>query len=282
VVDNRDPLNLTVGNPNLQPAYVQNWRIHFAKFSPVTFASLFGMINAFYTTNSITTAQSYTQEGIRVSRPVNVDENLRVNANVTFSFPVQKIKSRFGITATTMYQNGANVVNEEISDIVQNSIGGTLRYNFRYKEIVDINLDANITRQSTEYDFDSKANQLFFNRTFTGEINYSFLRNYTLQGSMEYLVYESKTHDYKQEIPLLNISISRYILKAKSGEIRISVNNVLDKNIGITQQADINYFERTVSNSLGRYLMISFIYSINKHLNPMSMRPGRGMMRIIH
>jgi hypothetical protein len=80
-----------------------------------------------------------------------------------------------------------------------------------------------------------------------------------------HLIYESKTHDYKQEIPLLKDFYSRYILKAKSGEIKISVNNALDKNVGITQQANINYFARTVSNSLGRYLMIAFIHSINKH-----------------
>jgi len=282
VLDNRDPLNLSVGNPNLQPAYVQNWRIHYETFSPINFVSFFAMINAYYTTNAISTAQNFTQDGIRISRPVNVDENVRMNANATFSFPLQKINSRFGLTTTAMYQNGSNIVNEKASDIQQNSIGGTLRYNFRYKEVIDINLEAIVVRQSTEYDFDAEASQLFFNKTYSGDVYYSFLRNYSLQLGMEYLVYESKSNDYKQEIPLLNISISRYILKAKSGEIKISVNNVLDKSIGITQQADVNYFERTVSNSLGRYVMISFVYSINKHLNPMSMRPQRGMMRVIH
>lgn len=284
VVDNRDPLNLTVGNPNLRPAYVQNWRIHFTSFSPMNFISFFGMLNAYYTTDAIVTSQNYTENGVRISRPVNVDENLRINANATFSFPLQKIKSRFGITANSTYQDGSNVVNDEVSDILQTSLGGTLRYNFRYKEIFEINLDANFTRQSTSYEFDTNADQLFFNKTYTGEINYSFFQNYSFQTVMEYLVYEGKTNAYKQEIPLFNVSISRFILKAKSGEIKISVNNILDKSIGISQQADVNYFERTVSNSLGRYVMFSFIYSINKHLNPMSMRPprGAGMMRIMH
>jgi hypothetical protein len=282
VVDNRDPLNVTVGNPNLQPAYVQNWRLHFTTFSPVNFMSFFGMLNAFYTTQAITTAQNYTENGVRVMTPVNVNNNFRVNANATFSFPVQKIKSRFGITATSSYDEGASVINDEISDILQNSIGGTLRYNFRYKELLDVNLNATVTRQSTDYEFAPDASQLFFNKTYTGEVDYSFLRNYSFQTTLEYLVYESKTNHYKQEIPLLNISLSRFILKAKSGEIKVSFINVLDKNIGISQQADINYFERSVSNSLSRYFMVSFIYSINKHLNPMSMRPRGGVMRVMH
>jgi hypothetical protein len=240
------------------------------------------MLNAFYTTDAITTAQTYTDKGVRIMRPVNVDNNLRINANATFSFPVQKLKSRFGITATGTYQEGTNVVNDEATEIVQNSVGGTLRYNFRYKEILDVNLDANVTRQSTDYEFNADASQLYFNKTYTGELNYSFLRHYSIQTVFEFLVYESKTMNYRQEIPLFNLSISRYILKGKAAEIRVSLINVLDKNIGLSQQADINYFERSVSNSLGRYLMFSFVYSINKHLNPMSMRPKGGMMRVIH
>jgi hypothetical protein len=80
---------------------------------------------------------------------------------------------------------------------------------------------------------------------------------------------------------LVNLSISRFFLKAKSGELKFSVNNLLDKNIGVTQTADVNYFQLQTSNSLGRYFMVSFIYALNKQLNPMGMRPPRGMMRMI-
>ncbi|MBA4053934.1 MAG: TonB-dependent receptor, partial [Marivirga sp.] len=281
VVDNSDPLNLTVGNPDLRPAYAQNWRLHFTTFDPANFISFFAFADATYTTNFITTSQTYTEQQVRISRPVNVDNNLRLSGNATFSFPVQKMFSRVGITTTATHQNGASILNDLESNIAQNTIGGTLRYNFRYKEIVEINLSANLSRQTTEYEFDSQADQLFFNKTYVAETNLSFLRNYSLSAGFEYLIYESKTTDYKQDIPLLNVSISRNFLKAKSGELKFSVNNILDKSIGVSQQADVNYFERQVTNALGRYYMLTFIYSINKHLNPMGIRPRGPMMRIM-
>ena len=89
--------------------------------------------------------------------------------------------------------------------------------------------------------------------------------------------------NFEQAIPLLNISLSRYILKAKSGEIKLTMNNVLDKSISVSQIANINYFEKQQTNNLGRYVMVSFLYSINKQLNPMggAGRPRTGMIRIM-
>jgi hypothetical protein len=280
VVDNSDPLNLYVGNPELRPAYAHNWRLNFMMFDPTRFISFFAFADASFTKNAITTSQSYTGQQVRISQPVNVDNTFRVSGNLSFGFPIQKLGSRFNVSTNITHQDGVNVLNDVTSNVAQNTIGGIIRYDFRYKEIFDLNLSANISRQSTEYEFNEQANQLFFNKTFSAETNLSFLKNYQLSSSLEYLVYESKTTDYEQSIPLLNISVSRFLLKARSGELKFSVNNVLDKNIGVTQRADINYFERQVTNSLGRYYMVSFIYSLNKQLNPMGTRP-RGGMRIM-
>lgn len=283
VVDNSDQLNWYVGNPDLRPAYAHNARINFMTFEPGKFISFFAFVDATYTKNAITTAQSYTDQQVRISKPVNVSNNTRINSDATFSFPVQSIGSRFSISGSVTRQNGVNVVEGQESTIAQNTYGGRLRYDYRYKEIFDASLGANISRQSTDYEFNKAANQLYFNKTFTAEANFSFLKNYQFTSSLEYLIYESKTSDYKQSIPLVNLSFSRFLLKAKSGEIRLSANNLLNKNIGVSQTADVNYFQRQVSNSLGRYYMISFIYALNKQLNPMGgMRPPRGgMMRII-
>ncbi|HEY5745457.1 MAG TPA: outer membrane beta-barrel family protein [Chryseolinea sp.] len=280
VIDNSDPLNLSTGNPDLRPAYAHDWRLNFTLFNPTNFSSFFAFVDATYTRNAITTSQTFTDQQVRISRPVNVDQNTRITGNATYSFPVTKLKSRFGITATATRQNGANVVNDVESNIAQNTVGGTLRYNFRYNEIFDIDLSANLSRQSTNYEFNTQSDQLFFNKTYSAETNLTFLKNFSFNGTFDYLVYQSITNDYKQAIPLLNFSVSRFLLKNKSGELKFAVNNVLDKSLGVSQTADVNYFQRQVTNSLGRYYMLTFVYTLNKHLNPMGDRPRGAKMRI--
>ena len=144
-----------------------------------------------------------------------------------------------------------------------------------------INLGAQLSYQTTAYEFD-QPDQHYFNTTYNADATFSFLRNFQLVTTLEYLVYDNQSTNYRQEIPLLNVSLSRFVLKNKTGEVRISASNLLDKALGVNQTSSVNYVERVTSNSLGRYFMVSFIYSLNKQLNPMEgRRGGPRMMRMI-
>ncbi|MGC3947307.1 MAG: outer membrane beta-barrel protein [Chryseolinea sp.] len=280
VVDNRDQLNPYVGNPALKPAYQQSWRLNFNAFDPGSMINFFTFVDVDYTTNAITNAV-FNENFIRTTMPVNVASNTSINTNASFGFPVKVMKSRFSITAMWRQTYGQNVIDAAHYDIRQSRTGGNVRYDFRYKEVLMLNLGAQLNYQTTSYEFD-QPDQHYFNTTYNAEATLSFLRNFQLVSSLEYLIYENQSTNYRQEIPLLNVSLSRFLLKNKTGELRISASNLLDKALGVNQTSSVNYVERVTSNSLGRYFMISFIYSLNKQLNPMEgRRGGPRMMRMI-
>ena len=280
VVDNRDPLNPFRGNPALRPAYQQSWRVHFTSFDPGTFIGFFAFVDVDYTTNAITNAVN-NDNFVRTTMPVNVKDNMSVRGDATFSFPVTKLKSQINLSANLTEERGINVIDEASYTIQQRTVGSNLRYSYRYNDIFDMALGAQLSHQRADYEFDQPG-QSFFNQTYTAESNLTLESKYLINASFEYLVYESKSSNFQQAIPLLNLSVSRFILKNNSGEIKIAVNNLLDKAIGINQTSSVNYIERSVTNSLGRYFMISFTYALNKQLNPMGgMRRGGGMMLFI-
>jgi hypothetical protein len=281
VVNNSDPLNLSAGNPALRPAYQHSWRANFVSFDPAKFINFFAFVNATYTRNAITNSQTIDDRGVRLIIPVNVDHNTSLNGNVALGLPITKLSSRVNLSANVNQQFGLNVLNMEQTNISVNAVSTTLRYDYNYKEVFDLNLSGTISRNQTDYEFNSQSNQLYYNNTVRAETNYSFLKNYQLSASYEFLRYKSKTTNYDQNVELLNISVSRFLLKNKSGELKLSVNNLLDNNFGISQTANVNYVERQTSNSLGRYYMVTFVYSLNKHMNPTSMRRGGGMRMMI-
>lgn len=51
------------------------------------------------------------------------------------------------------------------------------------------------------------------------------------------------------------------MLKNKALELKLSGINLLNTNLGVTQNANMNYVERQVANSLGRYYMLSLTYA---------------------
>lgn len=282
VVDNSDPLNLYVGNPTLKPAYGHRGTLNFTTFDPAKFINFFAFLSAVYTQDAITNSQTVSDSLVRLTQPVNVKDNLNVTANVNFGFPIKKLNSRFNIGPTASNMRSINLLNETESSITQQTLGGNARYNFTYKEILTIDLSATLSHQQTNYEFDTQQDQVYFNKTYTAEGNLNFLKNYSLNTTFNYLIYNSQTTDFNQEIPLLNLSISRFVMKNKKGEIKVSVNNLFDKDLSVNQTATSNYYQQETTNNLGRYFMFSFTYALNKHLNPMGggRRPGGRMMMI--
>ena len=282
IVDNSDPLNISVGNPDLEPAYTHRITANYTAFNPVKFMNLFAFVTASYMRNAITNSQTVDEDFVRTTKPVNVDRATNLSININAGFPVNKIKSRFNIGPTASISESINVLNDQENNIRQQTLGGSARYNFTFKEIVILDLSANLSKQKIKYDFET-PDQDYFNQTYRGELNLSFLKKYAYNTSFDYLIYKSTTTDFRETIPFWNMSISRFVLKNNAGEIKIGVNNLLDQSNNVTQSAGENFVQQQTMNNLGRFYMVSFTYALNKHLNPMGggRRGGPGMIRIM-
>jgi hypothetical protein len=216
--------------------------------------------------------------------PDNVPSALTLNLNLNYGFRFQKLLSRFNFGASASQNQAITKLDNQEYDINTEALGGNVRYNFTFKEFFILDLSANIRNSTTKYDNETFTDQRFINSTYTAETNITVLKNWQLASDFNYFIYDSKTTDFKQSLPIMNIWLSRFLLKANAGEIRVGVSNLFDKSLGITQTAAQNYIQQERLNNLGRYLMVSFTYALNKQLNPMGgggRRPGGGMRMMI-
>ncbi|MBL7851714.1 MAG: outer membrane beta-barrel protein [Cyclobacteriaceae bacterium] len=284
VIDNTDPLNLSSGNPNLRPGYAHQFRLNYTQFDPASSIGFFAFINSTYTTNAIAYSQTVDpQTLVRLTVPVNVDYNLRISGNFNFGFPIRKINSRVSVGPNYTYNRGITLINLQENHSDSRTYGGTVRYDYTFKEILTLGLSANLSQNKTEYSFNTAQNQQYLNETYSSDLNINFLKNYSFNTSYDFYHYRSQTTGFDQTIPILNMSISRFLLKNNVGELKFAVVNALDKSLGVSQTATSNYLQQETMNNLGRYYMISFTYALNKQLNPMGGGRGgrRGGMRMM-
>lgn len=286
VIDNTtNQINQSIGNPELQPGYSHRVNASFNIFDPAKAVSFFTFVNGTYTSNAISYSQTINPNLSTLTMPVNVRNASNITANLNFGFPVRKILSRFSFGPRASQLNNRVLLNEEEVASQQQTVGGSARDNLTYKDFFTLDLSANLSNQVTKYESTAAStpqDQSYFNKTYTAETNLTVLKNYQLNAAFEYLVYDSKTTGFNQAIPLLNVSVSRFFFKAQSGELKLGVVNMLDQSLSVSQQSSVNYLEQTTYNNLGRYYMLSFTYSLNKQLNPMGNRPGRGMRMIMN
>ncbi|HEY0771208.1 MAG TPA: outer membrane beta-barrel protein, partial [Sphingobacteriaceae bacterium] len=74
VVDNSDPLNLYVGNPDLRPSNSHNLRVNLGSFNPINFMNFNMFLEATLTNDAVAVSQSVDERGVRLSKPVNVED----------------------------------------------------------------------------------------------------------------------------------------------------------------------------------------------------------------
>lgn len=280
VLNNNDPLNLSIGNPNLKPGYNHSARTSFTFFDPASFINLYSFVNVNYTTDAISTSQSVDPKLVRTTKPVNVPENYAIDANLHFGFPFKKLNSRFGIRTNALVGQQITLLNNSENAIQQRTIGGRISYTYTLKDFFVFDISTSLEQRQSLYEFGA-ANQVFVNKNHQAETNLTISKKYQVNANFQYLDYSSKTTGFSQTVPLLDISLSRFVLKNNTGELKLGVKNLLDRNLSITQTANANYLEQRTANNLGRYFMLSFTYALNKQLNPMmgGARGGHFIMR---
>mgnify|MGYP001462191771 CR=1 FL=1 len=278
VVDNSNPLSIYIGNPNLVPEYRHNLRINYVKFDQFSFSSFFAFINATYSRNNIIN-QTFIDEQFRtVSTPINVPYNFNINGNVNYSTPIRALGMKVQVNGNIGYQRRILFINltENESDIYNTRVGLTLEN--RKKKYIDVSASANMNYNINTYSINSERNQNFLNQTYIGNLVLRPNDKWNLQSNIRVRVFPEQDFSEGLTVPIWRAGISRFIMKGNRGEISLSVFDILNQNLGLSQSANLNYIETEQIISLGRYFMLGFTYSIRATggSSPQESGGGRG------
>jgi len=264
IIENSDPTNIYVGNPNLVPEYNHSIRLRFRNFSQFNNTGLFGNVNLTFTKNQITNATSIDQALVRTVTPVNVDNFFRSNAWLSYNMPLRFMKSRLKMGTNGSYSDGQTIINDLMNDTERLNGRLTVSLDNQKKEFIDWAVGAEFGASKTTYSTD-QSDQKFSNQTYWAELT-KVLGSWTIRSSFDIDIYNDNFSSSSQSIPLWNASISKFILNNKF-ELKLSAFDLLDQNTGYSQQLQTNFLEETISNTIGQYFMFSATYTIGNFKN---------------
>lgn len=262
VIDNSDPLNIYIGNPDLKAEYSHVGSLHFHSFSQFSFTSLFAMITGTLMKNKIVNGTSISEAFIETVRPINIDNDYLLSGYASFGTPLKFIKTRLQINANVSYNKSLIPVNNVNNDF--DRLSGTIGLQFQNQnsDVFEYTFGSNWTQSKTQYSESTQQNQDFFTHHYFGDVTVNFLKSWSASTSMDYRLYTGDQFEEDQALPIWKASLSKFVMEGKRGQIKLSVFDLLDENKGISRTSNANYLEEIRANSIGRYVMLSFLYSI--------------------
>jgi hypothetical protein len=262
VPNNSNPLNITVGNPDLRAEYSHNLRLHYNFFDQFSFTNFFAMVSGNYTTNKISQRTSVDSLLRQVTMPVNVDNDVNVNAYLSFGTPIRKLKMKFSINCNSTVARSLVYINNDLNVVNRFTNGGDIRFENKTKDHFDANIGGRTSYTVTQYPDATNLNQSYINSGVFGEVSVFLPKNFVLMTGIDCSIYAGAGFDSNQIVPLWRAYVSKKIFKNGRGELRITANDILNKNIGISRTAQLNYLQQETVNTLSRYFLGSFSYAI--------------------
>jgi len=261
VIDNRDPFNVYIGNPDLQAAYRHTAGLNFSHYDQFNFLSLFAFINATYTQNPIVEARTIDSLFRQVRRPVNVDEALQINGTVFFGAPIRPLKMKVNINAGWRFNQSQAFINEVINDVNRMVSTIDIRLENRKKEKIDIAVGADFSFNQARYSRATNLNQNFLNQRYYADLRWNLGENWRFNTSLDWAIFGGDLFEEQQQVPLWQASLSRFLWNKKL-RLELSAFDLLNQNQGVRRQAELTYLEEVRTQTLSRYFMLGLTYSI--------------------
>jgi hypothetical protein len=306
VPDNSNPLNISLGNPNLNPYFNHSIRGNFGYTNKKTFTSVHARFGAGLVDNAITNAQWYDKAGVQYSIPVNGPGNGNVDLRVMVNSPFGKSGfSIFSMTYGRYNQStsfiGTNALDtekyynaEEASfdydafardysdlskskDFINNktqTMSFTQRLRLTYRnDFVEVTVGGRTRMNKSWYTMENSQLTATWNNQVDGSMNWTIPGGINIIADVDYNWYNGYTTPQEDEI-IVNGEITKLLFNNKC-TLALKAYDILGQSKNLSVSDSANYHLETRNNTLGRYIILSLTYRFGNFGGPGGGR-GRG------
>ncbi len=268
VLDNTDQLNQVIGNANLKQSFTHTFKANYFFFDRTNNRHLFSMLSYSLTDNNIVNITTRLSNGGQLTSYSNMSGFYNINGSFDYGFPIIKPQSNLSFRTALSAKKSPGLVVDATHGVSDTSLNVTRNYGFgeriSWTTNLDSSFDVNISTEPSynisKYTLNTRSNTNYFSQNITFEGTWYTKSGWQVNGTFNYTYY---TGLYNTSVPIWNMYVSKSIFKNKAGEIRFSVNDILNQNKAVKNTRSDNYIQTQTNTVLKRYAMLSFVYNLN-------------------
>lgn len=261
VRDESNPLNITYGNPDLNPSFRNNLRVQFQKSNFEKGSSLILSSNMGFTTNAIVNYSRVDSVGKRETTYENVNGNWNANLSLMMNRRLKNPKfsvnssTSIGYTEDNGFVNGDKNTSRDLN--LSENLGGSYR-----SDLFDFGLSANVRYNSTNNTIQTQNQSDLSTFNYGGRANATIYLpwDFSIESDIRYSANSGYSDGYKQNEWLWNASLSKQLFKNKSGTLKFRMYDILQQRSNINRSSSAQSMRYTATNTVGSFFMVTFAY----------------------
>lgn len=291
VLNNSNPVQLTVGNPNLRQTFQQNIFGRYQASNVEKGSTLFFGGGFTFTQDYIATAtylansdhpilQEYqVPRGARLSRPVNLNGFYSARLFGSYGMPIKGLKTNVNLDAFYNYVRTPGLINDALNLANNHIITAGLTFASNISERIDFTLAFRPSYNIANNTFQTASNTRYLSQTSRFRFNWVAWKGIVLRSDLTHNLNAGLSEGFDQNFWLWHLAIGKKVFKNERGEIALAVNDVLGQNRSISRNVTETYVEDLQTNALQRFVMLSFTYNLRHFRTSKSTAPSDGPPR---
>ena len=271
IVDDSDPLNITMGNPGLKPSFTNTLRVFYNNYIQDHQQAMMAHVNYSNTRNSISNMVTYDEQtGGRTTRPENINGNWNLSGAFMFNTALDSVGMWTVNTFTNVRYN--NYVGYLALDRNSNSqknttktvqVGEQLALSYR-NSWLEVSLDGSLDYTHTRNLLQSQSNLDTWQFAYGGSFNFYLPWGMSVSTDL----HQNSRRGYSDASMntnelIWNAQLSQSFLKNNALTVSLQFYDILHQQSNFSRTINAMQRSDTQYNSINSYAMLHAIYRVN-------------------
>jgi len=273
VLDNSNPLQLSIGNPFLKQDTRHSISLRYSTTNQDNYSSLFVLFGGTITQDYIAYEKIIAVKdtiirgillnpGVQLQTPVNLDGYKNFRSMATYSTPIDFLYSNFNLNVSYNFSNTPVIQNGVQGNTKSSSISLGVVLSSNISEDIDFSISHTNIFNNIKTDFRQTGKSNYFSQRTKVRFYYNIFDGFIFQTDFDYKYDGGLSGGSNPNSYLWSANIRQKFLKNDRGEIKLAVYDILKKNSNLNRRVTDTYYEDTNTNVLGRFYILSISYQV--------------------
>jgi len=278
VVNNANPLQLTIGNPTLRQEFQHSAVLRYSASNPEVSSNFFALLSGSLTQNplanrTLVAARDtlvvpegapavHLPAGGQLVQPTNLSQQYALRSLISYGRPIKVLKTNVSLSANANLTQTPGLVNGSLNYARVPSFGAGLTLSSNISPQLDFTASTTASQNFVRNTLQARLNTNYFAQVTRLRLGWIVGPGINFATDLVHQAYAGLSAGYNQHYLLWNASLGKKILAGQRGEIKLYAFDLLGQNRAIQRNVTETYYEDVQTTILQRYFMLMFTYNI--------------------